>query len=127
MDIGDFTIVQTDGDSAYESACSYDSGSLESSSANIVDKLNEYLQYNESPDSSSDEEESFSIASTSNNFPVSLSEEQMHSILTSSQSMQELCSYIQEAAEFARFDPNIVTFVKSTFQLKEIQLHWMTF
>ena len=117
MDIGDFTTTQTDGDSAYDSACSNDSGSLESSSADIVDKLNEYLQYNESPDSSSDEEESFSIASTSNNVPVSLSEEQMHSILTSSKSMQELCSYIQEAGQFGRFDPNIVTFVKSTLTL----------
>lgn len=41
----------------------------------------------------------------------------MHSILTSSKSMQELCSYIQEAGQFGRFDPNIVTFVKSTLTL----------
>ena len=106
VDIGNFTTTQTDGDSAYDSACSNDSGSLESSSADIVDKLNE-----------SDEEESSSIASTSNNCPVSLSEEQMHSILTSSKSMQELYSYIQEAGKFGRFDPNIVTFVKSTLTL----------
>ena len=117
MDIGNFTTTQTDGDSAFDSACSNDSVSLESSLADIVDKLNEYLQYNESPDSSSDEEESFSIASTSNNFQLSLSEEQMHSMLTSSKSMQELCSYIQEAGQFGRFDPNIVAFVKSTLTL----------
>ena len=117
MDFGDFTTTETDGDSAYDSACSNDSGSLESSSADIVDKLNEYLQDNESPDSSSDEEESFSIVSTSNNFPVSLSEKQMYSILTSSKSMQELCSYIHEAGQFGRFDPKIVTFVKSTLTL----------
>ena len=98
VDTGNFTITQTDGDSAYDSACSNDSGS-----ADIVDKLNEYLQYNESPDSSSDEEESSSIASTSNNCPVSLSEEQMHSILTLSKS------------------------VIQSFQVKEIQLHWITF
>lgn len=41
----------------------------------------------------------------------------MHSIFTSSKSMQELCSYIQEAGKFGRFDPNIVTFVKSTLTL----------
>ena len=35
----------------------------------------------------------------------------LHSILTSSKSMQELCSYIKEAGQFGRFDPNIVTFV----------------
>ena len=37
VNIGDFTTTQTDGDSAYDFACSNDSGSLESSSADIVD------------------------------------------------------------------------------------------
>ena len=41
----------------------------------------------------------------------------MHIILTSSNSMQELCSYIQKAGQFGRFDPNIVTFVKTTLTL----------
>ena len=84
-------------DNSYIEERSENFGVVDIGSADIVDKLNEYLQYNESIDSSSDEEESSSIGSTSNNCPVSLSEEQMHSILTSSKSMQELCSYIQEA------------------------------
>lgn len=53
MDIGDFTTTQTDGDSAYDSPCSNGSGSLGSSSADVVDKLNEYLQYIESQQLSS--------------------------------------------------------------------------
>ena len=31
--------------------------------------------------------------------------------------MQELCSYIKEVGQFGQFDPNIVTFVKSTLTL----------
>ena len=122
MDCGDFTTIETDVDSAHDSTCSSNTGFLESSAVEIVDTLNEYLQCDQSPGSSSDEEECCPILPSSSDFQVALSEEQIHSILASSKSMEELCSYIQKAGPFGRFHPNIVTFVKSTLTLLHSQL-----
>ncbi|KAJ7353725.1 hypothetical protein OS493_032595 [Desmophyllum pertusum] len=114
--------IETDADSAYGSSCGTNSGSLESSSAEIVDKLHEYLQCDHSSDSSSDEDEFCSTVASSSPVQVELSEEQIHRIINSSKSMEELGSYIQQAGQFDRFNPNIVTFVKSSLTLLHSQL-----
>lgn len=121
MDCVDFS-TETDADSAYGSSCGTNSGSLESSSAEIVDKLHEYLQCDHSSDSSSDEDEFCSTVASSSPVQVELSEEQIHRIINSSKSMEELGSYIQQAGQFDRFNPNIVTFVKSSLTLLHSQL-----
>ena len=61
MDCGDFTTIETDVDSAHDSTCSSNTGSLERSAVEIVDTLKEYLQCDQSPGSSSDEEECCSL------------------------------------------------------------------
>ena len=55
MDCGDFTTIETDVDSAFDSTCSSNTGSLESSAVEMIDTLNECLQCDQSPGSSSDE------------------------------------------------------------------------
>ena len=91
IDCGDFTTIETDVESAHNSTCCTNTGSLESSAVKIVDALNEYLQCDQSPGSSSDEQECCPVVPSSSDFQVALSEEQIHSILASSKSMEELC------------------------------------
>ena len=75
IDCGDFTTIETDVDSAHNSTCSSNTDFLGSSAVEIVDTLNEYLQCDQSPDSSSDEEECCPIVPSSSDFQVALSEE----------------------------------------------------
>ena len=88
----------------------------ENSTADVAARVNS-LNVDHSSDSRSDENECCNEEDSFTHPQVSFSESHRARVLSSSKTMEELCTYIQSVGQFEKFRPNVVLFARSSLAI----------